>query len=328
MAVERMGVNPAWLKGAKKHYANFVSWQKINSPIWKQELEYYVLHGKPIDYEKTFIDRSVTPQIQIWEFGLDGGLGLYGLEALHKLEFNKSIEEKEFDKHLAVRAFAANYTMEMINLYRHILFPLRHDGRVLNRMTSTNVQHTAFGAVIGCTHEAFSLAKLQVAGLQRGYYEFGGAPTSNFILRLILEFLGEHTAFIQAGGLPTVPVLHGLATYWRAPNPQTVEPWLLAACDFHTHNCSGKDRNRGEFANAKFARIPIEILLVLKLRQLLGLENPILDHPLMQSSFGLPPSDVDFSDLDEGEDTLLGRVRARMKQDGYDEGFIFKEGTK
>ena len=67
-----------------------------------------------------------------------------------------------------------------------------------------------------------------------------------------------------------------------------------------------------------WARTPIEILLLFKLRQLIGLQNPVLDHPLMNSPLGVLPSEVVFE-----PDDIIRRVRDRMREDGYDEMEIY-----
>jgi hypothetical protein len=64
-------------------------------------------------------------------------------------------------------------------------------------------------------------------------------------------------------------------------------------------------------------RVPIEILLVFKLRSLIGLQNPHLEHPIMDTAFGILPPEIGFQ-----PDLLTARVRARMSQDGYDEAEI------
>jgi len=63
--------------------------------------------------------------------------------------------------------------------------------------------------------------------------------------------------------------------------------------------------------------IPIEILLLFKLRQFLGLQNPALEHPIMNPPFDILPANVAFE-----PDDLIRRVRERMIQDGYDEAQV------
>ena len=62
------------------------------------------------------------------------------------------------------------------------------------------------------------------------------------------------------------------------------------------------------------------MLRVFKFRQLLGLENPKIDHPLMTSPLGKHPDEVGFM-----PDELIARVRSRMAQEGYDEQGLIAE---
>jgi hypothetical protein len=83
----------------------------------------------------------------------------------------------------------------------------------------------------------------------------------------------------------------------------------LAACDEHTW------RFVDEFNS--WSRLPVEILLLFKLRQKLGLSNPALDHPLMNTPLGSLPDEVPYA-----PDDLIARVLARMSRDHYDEESI------
>jgi len=59
-------------------------------------------------------------------------------------------------------------------------------------------------------------------------------------------------------------------------------------------------------------------LLLFKLRELRGLENPKIDHPLMDSSLGLLPREATII-----QDDLIDRVRTRMEGDEFSEDAIF-----
>lgn len=108
---------------------------------------------------------------------------------------------------------------------------------------------------------------------------------------------------------------------WRSPDPHELADVLLASCDFHTHRCRARSgKLTYEFESHGWNRTPFEILLVLKLRQKLGLENPELDHPLMNTAIGRLPREIPYE-----PDGLISRVHARMMQDGFDEQAIYRE---
>ena len=104
--------------------------------------------------------------------------------------------------------------------------------------------------------------------------------------------------------------------------PRRAKNIALAACDFHTHRFKiGKGKDFYEFENGDWTRTPFEILLVFKLRQKLGLKNPKLDHPLMNTALGELPPEVPF-------EPMIGYAgAARMVREGYDEDTIYTTAT-
>lgn len=169
--------------------------------------------------------------------------------------------------------------------------------------------------VIGCKEQAFRLARVQIAAYNKTtegeFWEDANYPIFHFILRVLADYLNE-SPIIMRGEAKKEPILNALFEHWRDPDADSLVNLCLAACDFHTHRCGNKTEH--EFGD-HWVRTPIEILLLFKLRQLLGLSNPQLDHPLMNTPLGkLPEKEVTCE-----PDDLIRRVRERMMQDGYDE---------
>lgn len=69
-----------------------------------------------------------------------------------------------------------------------------------------------------------------------------------------------------------------------------------------------------------YARTPLEILLICKLREELGLPNPKLDHPLMNTPLGQLPKEVPFA-MDE----VITAVMKRARAEGFDEKKVLSE---
>jgi hypothetical protein len=134
--------------------------------------------------------------------------------------------------------------------------------------------------------------------------------TQHFILRLI----GNWQGWPQRKGPSCAfdePIFNALVEHWRTSDPDDLAPLLLAACDRHTHQAR-PDSNRAFFDLPRpgMEYDPFEILAVLKLRDMHGLPNPTLDHPLMNTPLGqLPPSVPPYSD------ELLEGVLARARQE-------------
>jgi hypothetical protein len=95
--------------------------------------------------------------------------------------------------------------------------------------------------------------------------------------------------FIEESMPPDTPALLGsspfapLYAHWRSAQPIDIVPLCLAACDFHTTRCDyDKDT---EFSLGHWCYTLVEIMLLMRLRSLCGLENPEFGHPLWTSAF-------------------------------------------
>jgi hypothetical protein len=314
--IERPGVNKKWLKCWKADRRNGNGWRDEYDSLTTQELEHYAQHGvsqtrlltKPLD--------RVNPPYRIWEEGnLGRSLSMYGALRLFELEM-KGMAGEPFDSALAVRAFAAIRIQQMIEPYSSHMKPMRLGGGAGVQMDLTFVPFTALGVVIGCKSEVFKLARLQIVAYRKGRYRYRVFyPIFHFILRILADYL-EEPQITLIGEPLTEPIFNALFDLWREPDAGALVDVCLAACDFHTQRCAvEKDGDWHEFTSWLWSRTPIEILLLFKLRQLIGLPNPQLDHPLMNTPLGkLPEKEVTCE-----PDDLIRRVRERMMQDGFDE---------
>lgn len=140
--------------------------------------------------------------------------------------------------------------------------------------------------------------------------------TQHFVLRLVANWQGwpERNSPQYAYD---EPLFNALIEHWRSEDLETVEYLLLAACDRHTHQAR-QDTTKGEFfdlagGSVKDWYVPFEILSVLRLRQTLGLPNPELDHPLMNTPLGklIEPSEPYTDDLLQG---VLARACAEFPE--------------
>jgi hypothetical protein len=83
----------------------------------------------------------------------------------------------------------------------------------------------------------------------------------------------------------------------------------LQACDYHVERMH-EEEGFSEFLGAPENLLPVEILMIRRIRDDLGLPNPEIDHPLMQTPLGHPPKQ-----LPEIKDNLLDKVTAKAKAD-------------
>jgi hypothetical protein len=182
------------------------------------------------------------------------------------------------------------------------------------------VYYAAMGTVLGFHEHALWLARLHLlAHRLEMFHSPQFFPAAQTILRIFADYFGEPELTLKGEAL-THPVYNALAKHWRHPEAEPLVPVLLAVCDEHTRrNVRGKPYDY-KYDFDCFARTPVEILLVFKLRQELGLPNPKLDHPLMNTPLGVLPEERPFE-----YDDLLAPVVKRMRQDGFDEEAILAD---
>ena len=73
-------------------------------------------------------------------------------------------------------------------------------------------------------------------------------------------------------------------------NPEAIRPAIKDACDFHlSRSKDHDDETTYEFSNPVYAVYPVEILFVLRIRTILGLANPTVEHPLMNTPIAQLP---------------------------------------
>ena len=146
-------------------------------------------------------------------------------------------------------------------------------------------------------------------------WEKSREPFARFTLALYADFAG-----ITLPAMPPhpyeSPVYDALLACWRNPDAQALVEPLLAACDWHTHECmysrSDRPSKNVDFINDTLMGWPVEIHMVYRLRERLGLALPTeLDHPLMKAPLGpyLPPQPVP---RDERLDKVIQRACAEV----------------
>lgn len=151
---------------------------------------------------------------------------------------------------------------------------------------------------LGWADAAMTLFRQMAEGIERGVFaDFDNKKTKPFFQRRTQFFLLRMVAQWQSIPLPVLPpqaddepLFCALLAHWRTSDPAVLEPLLLALCDRHTHLVllSKDSPDFGAFGDLTY--IPFEVLAILRVRDILGLSNPVLDHPLMNTALGkLPP---------------------------------------
>ncbi|HDX8644677.1 hypothetical protein ACK32P_05140 [Aeromonas dhakensis] len=113
----------------------------------------------------------------------------------------------------------------------------------------------------------------------------------NFALQLTSRFLGWGPLPLGVD-LAQEPLYLALLTLWDSDDVGTVGHLLTQACHLHTYGKLKDPRfHRNEAIIGWWCYWPLEVLLVLRLRQWAGLPLPVVEHPLMAAPFdALPPA--------------------------------------
>lgn len=160
-----------------------------------------------------------------------------------------------------------------------------------------SVTRKMLGAIaLGMPVLAKKFHQVVLAGLEQGYgvkngHKYRGPDSLRYAamgLSIIHEWLGLPLD-LEKLGLPRDPAWGPLVKYWNDPDPVKLQPILYNACDIHIERIALTERemNSGDFEfGSEFEAVyPAEILAVLRLRQMLDLPSPELDHPLMNTPY-------------------------------------------
>ena len=154
---------------------------------------------------------------------------------------------------------------------------------------------------------------------------YGRRRTQYFILRLINNWQKWPDSNYPKCAYDE-PLFNSLIEEWLTEDMARIEHLLLCALDRHTHQCRpDNSKTFFDFSSGFYEYIPYEVLSVLRLRELLGLQNPVLEHVLTSTPLGrLPPitNPDDYMD-----DFLLGILkRVREEYPDFADGLFAKEG--
>jgi hypothetical protein len=174
----------------------------------------------------------------------------------------------------------------------------------------------ALGFVLGWNDHAVYQGYLAHALLNRGFHLAEGFEERHrrghaFMLRLFAAARNDGTGHRFPQWAHSVPVYEQLLRSWRDPAPENLAPLLIEACDHHLEQ--GKldtSQEFFDFGDDRVARVPVEVLMLLRLRESAGLRNPRLDHPLMEAPFDALPAPVPMPEPDELMRGALARARA------------------
>jgi hypothetical protein len=116
-----------------------------------------------------------------------------------------------------------------------------------------------------------------------------------------------------------LPVENRLEPYSAGVYQAVIDAWgdpmqlanpIKSACDYHMSQTDDPhDKGFPEFIEFLYAVFPVEIIAIRRVRSLLGLTTPSIDHPLLCSSLASPPANIDIP-KDEVLSNLLSAARS------------------
>jgi len=303
-----MGVSSKWTKRkALVKMLREISERKSAVTLWMDGVaEYNARHeaNNPVNSIRASIDYDG------W-----GSVGLIEATAV-ALEGGNWIPE-------LVRATARSMFSDRLRYFWHGQFGVlfQNHERGLHSMSFVwMTQCMAFSFLLGWKEQGIYQGHLAFAALNRSYqleqqYTDQHKRAHVFMLRLFADWEGSGLQHDWPPYGHDQPIYNGILEHWRTPDPEILRPWLLAACDRHTHEARfDTSKTFYDFGDQRLTRTPIEILLVFRLREYLGLANPVLDHPLMEAPFDQLPEPQPAFEPDEYMQGTLKRVREDWPQ--------------
>lgn len=141
---------------------------------------------------------------------------------------------------------------------------------------------------LGLKPEGEAIGRQSLSGLQDGlYYGINGNQLTPFVLSVFAKW--KHIA-LPDDVSSVVPEAYRQVLDSQTSAPEEILPAIVDACDFHLSRSKYHTNSETfEFAGPIYTIYPVEILFVFCIRQILGLENPKVDHPLMNTPLGRLP---------------------------------------
>lgn len=159
-------------------------------------------------------------------------------------------------------------------------------------------KHLATALALGCWKEAAGIAesiRMGLAARRRdrashcyvcAFYGEQDTALAPFILQLYSEFSGVRFPTEEIEFAP-MEAFGPFLNLWRTDDLASLRVALVDACNFHIARVlASKQSKPYEFYDYVSWLYPMEILAVLRLREKLGLANPEIDHPLLNTPAG------------------------------------------
>jgi len=219
-----------------------------------------------------------------------------------------------------LEAIQRQYIGTAMDYFWHVKFAEIFSPRKLSRINWTSrTEAMAMTLILGLEKQGLHFAFLIGASLRQGFVTTKNLIDEHrrghaFIIRLI-----ERWAGVDLLDWPEVlkdrPEYEELLVMWDTVDQAKLTAPLLSASDYHVSQMQPEGDGSSVYHDfASMNVIPLEILLLFRLRESRGLANPTLNHPLLTAPFGALPTPVDAA----REDPLLFGALDRLRADWPD----------
>lgn len=169
-----------------------------------------------------------------------------------------------------------------------------------------------FAFMMNWREEAEYLGYLTCAALRNNYqlvilFSDQHRRGQAFMIRLFCSLVGD-ADFQWPSFAYDVPEYEFLIETWRESDPEALRPALIAACERHVAQ-SYRETEKTFYDFSSYPRIPIEIMMLFRLREMMGLANLSIDHELFEAPFDRLPDTVHRIEDDELIRCTLARLR-------------------
>lgn len=310
-------IYPKWRGSLKRHRSLAESYVERQWSLNRNDLSTYVETGLFVSRYKA---AEVIPEFENWEINRLIISAIVISNCFYVRHYLNAITGSESQLSDVGNSFLYGYIAYEIDAYMVYHHEIRFGDCYRSDYLEWLIPQITFGYLLNEDKRADQMAKLAIKSFHKSWMPYRQYPVFTFMLALLADYLGEAPIEFIGKASESVALQH-LLKVWRDPSPENIRELCLAACDIHTHRCRiDSAKEFFEFNNLYLYEWPIAINLLFKLREKLGLQNPELDHPLMNSPLGKLPEVTPFE-----YDSLIFQVIERMKSQGFDEDLVFEK---
>jgi len=258
--------------GIKRYLANEAEWQKLHRNNQRKILERYVASGNVL-----FVSPETGKEETVerpFKFYLGSPLSM---TAKSGVITGTSLAATGRDPQ-DLLASAVLY-QELASLRGFLVeseFPAKF-GRKLGMFSISDAGWLGVAASVGAVEVVSRWAPLLVAATREGYLHAANfRGMQHWLLRL---WCRAHDLDYPDTSYPRYDIAERVLEMWNTQDTDALGAWLVQLCNLHTRLSISKQFN--DFANS-FSHFPVEVLLLLRLREQAGIVNPEVDHPIMK----------------------------------------------